>query len=188
MNYCTVIFTENDFEEVEEMPEVIRTIDIDAPPSVVWRWLASEEALRRWLSPGLAIDLRVGGAYRMQVGDTWISGSVLEIVPEGRLVLSWFEEGGDWIHPARLSFTLVPIGAGTFGDSFAGDAGGDTVGATSGNAGGMSGRTRVTLSHDGFAGIGKPGWPGTVEAYERGADRHRVLERLAELVSAERVG
>jgi uncharacterized protein YndB with AHSA1/START domain len=39
------------------MPEVIRSIDIQAPPSAVWRWLASGEALRRWLSSDLDIDL-----------------------------------------------------------------------------------------------------------------------------------
>ena len=139
------------------MPEVVRSIDIQAPPSAVWQWLATEEALRRWLSPDLDIDLRVGGTYRMLGADekTWISGAVLELVPEGRLVLSWLEEGGDWVHPARLLFALSPIVTGT----------------------------RVTLIHDGFAGIGKPGWPGTVEAYERGADRHQVLQQLAALVT-----
>ena len=139
------------------MPEVIRSIDIQAPPSAVWQWLASEEALRRWLSPDLDIDLRVGGTYTMPGADekTRISGAVLELVPEGRLVLSWLEEGGDWVHPARLLFTLSPLVTGT----------------------------RVTLIHDGFAGIGKPGWPGTLEAYERGANRHQVLQHLAALVT-----
>jgi len=47
------------------MPQVVRSIEIQAPPSSVWRWLATEEALRRWLSPSLEIDLRVGGAYRL---------------------------------------------------------------------------------------------------------------------------
>ena len=79
------------------------------------------------------------------------------LVPEGRLVLSWLEEGGDWVYPARLLFTLTPIATGT----------------------------RVTLIHDGFAGIGKPGWPATVEAYERGADRHQLLQHLADLVTLE---
>jgi uncharacterized protein YndB with AHSA1/START domain len=141
------------------MPEVIRSIDIQASPSAVWRWLATEAALRRWLSPDLDIDLREGGTYRMHGADetTSISGTVLELVPEGRLVLSWLEEGGDWVYPARLLFTLVPIATGT----------------------------RVTLIHDGFAGIGKPGWPGTVEAYERGADRHQLLQHLADLVTLE---
>lgn len=140
------------------MPEVVRSIQIQAPPSSVWRWLATEEALRRWLSPSLKIDLRVGGAYRLLGPDesTWISGTVLELVPEGGLVLSWMEEDGDWVHPARLAITLAATPSGT----------------------------QVTLTHDGFAGIGKPGWPGTVRAYENGADRHQVLGRLADLVTA----
>lgn len=140
------------------MPVVVRSIEIQAPPSAVWRWLATPEALRRWISPDLEIDLRVGGAYRLRGpdGGTSISGTVLELVPEGGLVLSWLEEDGDWLHPARLLVTLTPTSDGT----------------------------RVTLTHDGFAGIGKAGWEDTVQAYERGADRHRVLEQLAELVAA----
>jgi uncharacterized protein YndB with AHSA1/START domain len=131
-------------------------MEIKAPPSAVWRWLATPEALRRWLGPNLEIDLRVGGSYRLHdaAGDAWISGTVLEIVPEGSLVLSWFEEGGDWVHPARLVITLSPTPAGT----------------------------QVALAHDGFAGIGKAGWQGTMQAYERGADRHHLLDGLAELV------
>ena len=140
------------------MPQVARSIDIQAPPSVVWRWLASQEALRGWISPNIEIDLRVGGAYRFLGPDekSWISGRVLELTPEGGLVLSWMEEGGGWTHPARLVITLAPTPTGT----------------------------RVTLIHDGFAGIGKPGWPDIARNYERGADRHKILERLAELVVA----
>ena len=140
------------------MPEVVRCIDIAAPPSVVWGWMATADGLRQWLSPNLEIDLRLGGGYRFLGPDeqTWISGTVLELVPEGGLVLSWMEEGGDWVYPARLVISLAPIRDGT----------------------------RVSLCHDGFAGIGKPSWPDTLQAYERGADRHRILERLAELVVA----
>jgi uncharacterized protein YndB with AHSA1/START domain len=143
-------------EEVK-VPEVVRSLEIQAPPSAVWRWMATEEALRRWINPNLEIDLRVGGTFRLrdEGADVWVSGHVLELVPEGALILSWFEEGGDWVHPARLLFTLAPTAAGTL----------------------------VTLAHDGFAGIGKPSWPDTVQAYERGADRHQLLQRLAELVA-----
>ncbi|MGI5126686.1 SRPBCC family protein [Pseudonocardia sp. CA-107938] len=109
------------------------------------------------MAPDLEIDLQVGGAYRMVgAGETPISGTVLELVPEGRLVLSWLEEGADWVHPARLVVTLEPTASGT----------------------------RVDLVHDGFAGIGKDGWPNTYEAYERGVDEHRLLQRLAELAVA----
>lgn len=138
------------------MPEVVRSLDIGAPPSTVWRWFESEERLRRWFRPDLDIDLTVGGSFRTlgADGETWISGTVLELVPEGRLVLSWLEEDAGWLHPGRLVIELAPTSAGT----------------------------RVTLVHDGFAGIGKPGWKGTLEAYERGADRHQLLEKLAAVV------
>jgi uncharacterized protein YndB with AHSA1/START domain len=137
------------------MPDVVRSIEIAAPVSAVWQWLATPAGLRRWLSPGLEIDLRVGGAYRLRGPDekTWISGTVLEFVPEACLSLSWLEEGGDWVYPARLVITLTPTPNGT----------------------------SVSLCHDGFAGIGKPNWPDTMRAYERGADSHRILERLGQL-------
>lgn len=142
--------------EVKAVPAVVRSVEIAAPPSVVWRWLSSQEGLRRWLGPDLEIDLRVGGGYVLTSEGTTIRGVVLDIVPESALVLSWFEEGGDWVHPARLVITLGAVRDGT----------------------------RVSLVHDGFAGIGKPGWRRTEEAYERGADRHRLVERLRELVEA----
>jgi uncharacterized protein YndB with AHSA1/START domain len=141
------------------VPAVTRSIEIKAAPGSVWRWMSTPEGLRRWISPNLEIDLRVGGTYRMrEAGDgTWISGTVLELNPENSLILSWLEEDGDWVHPARLVISLEKTPDGTC----------------------------VSLIHDGFAGIGKPGWPDTVRAYERGTDRHRLLERLAELVTAE---
>jgi uncharacterized protein YndB with AHSA1/START domain len=141
------------------VPAVTRSIEIKASPGAVWRWLATPDALRQWINPNLEIDLRVGGAYRMREddADTWISGTVLEMNPEESLILSWLEEGGDWVHPARLFISLAPT----------------------------SGGTEVTLTHDGFAGIGKPGWPETVKAYEAGIDRHQLLKRLAELVTTE---
>ena len=122
------------------MPQVIRSIDIQAAPSKVWHWFASQQALRRWISCNIQIDLRVGGGYRFR---------------EEKLILSWLEEASGWQHPARLVITLAPIPAGT----------------------------RVTLIHDGFEGIGRPDWPDTLQDYERGADAHRVLDHLADLVS-----
>lgn len=139
------------------MPEVIRTIEIAAPPGVVWKWFASQEALRQWWAiPDLEIDLTIGGAFSMtaQDGRTRVSGRVLELNPERRLVLSWFQEHSEWMHPARLLFTLDPIDSGT----------------------------RVSLQHDGFAGIGNASWQGVAEAYERGADAHSLLPKLAALV------
>lgn len=142
------------------MPEVMRTIEIAAAPATVWKWFSSEEALREWWgTPDLAIDLEIGGAFSLtgQDGATRITGYVLELDAERRLVLSWFEEGTGWIHPARLLFVLEASGAGT----------------------------RVTLQHDGFAGIGTASWRDTEAAYELGSDRHELLAALAALVAAD---
>jgi uncharacterized protein YndB with AHSA1/START domain len=140
------------------MPEVVRSIEIQARPSKVWGWFSSQDALRSWLGSNLEIDLRVGGAYRMLGADeeTWIRGTVLELVQEGRLVLSWLEEDAGWVHPGRLVIEIEAIASGS----------------------------RVTLIHDGFAGIGKTDWTSTYKAYELGAERHRVLEKLAAVVAS----
>ena len=139
------------------MPIVTRSIEIKAAPSKVWKWLESQDSLRQWIDQSLIIDLKVGGKYRLQGDDTtFVSGVVLEIIPEGRLVLSWLEENSGWVHPGRLVITLEPI----------------------------LGGTRVILIHDGFAGIGKPDWQDTVQGYELGADHHRILDKLAALVNA----
>jgi uncharacterized protein YndB with AHSA1/START domain len=138
-------------------PQVVRTIEIRAAPSKVWRYLASKEALRRWISPNLEIDLRVGGKYRFLGPDqkTGISGTVLELVPEGWLILSWTEENQGWIHPARFVIALEASSAGT----------------------------KVTIIHDGFAGTGKSSWADMALDYERGASEHKILGKLAALVS-----
>jgi len=139
------------------MQQVIRSIDIPASPDAVWRWLASQQALRQWISPNIEIDLRVGGSYRFLGPDdkTWVSGTVLELQAKKSLILSWLEEGSGWLHPARLVITLAPRADGT----------------------------HVTLIHDGFEDIGRSDWPEMVQDYERGADVHRILDRLADLVS-----
>lgn len=140
------------------MRQVIRSIEIQAPPKTVWRWFATQEALRRWISSNLEIEVRVGGRYRFLGPDnkTWISGCVLQLEPERNLTLSWLEEGAGWQHPARLVLTLAPSGIGT----------------------------RVTLIHEGFEETGRQDWAEIVADYELGADVHRVLEGLAELVRA----
>jgi uncharacterized protein YndB with AHSA1/START domain len=140
------------------MPQVTRSIEINAPPSAVWHWLASEETLRRWISSNMQIDMRVGGDYRFLGPDerTWVSGKVLELEPQKCLILSWLEEGNGWSNPARLVIRLSPTASGT----------------------------RVTLIHDGFEAIGVANVAEWVEDYERGADAHRILEKLASLVIA----
>lgn len=138
--------------------KVTRSLEIRAAPSKVWRYFASQEGLRRWISPNLEIDLMVGGRFRFlgQDDKTWVSGTVLEIVPEGWLILSWMEEGQRWQNPVRLTLALEasPVG------------------------------TRASMRFDGFAGTGRADWPDMVADYERGSDQHNTLQTLATLVES----
>ncbi len=140
-----------------ESTKVTRAIEIRATPAKVWRFLGTEDGLRRWISPNLKIDLKVGGKYRFLGPDnkTWVSGEVLDLVPEAWLILSWLEEDQGWSHPARFVVALEA--------------------ATSG--------TKVTIIHDGFAGTGRTDWPELVADYEQGSDAHRILDKLAALVN-----
>lgn len=137
------------------MPVVERSIEIQASPSTVWELLATQDGLRAWWAPDIEIDMRVGGKHRhyMAEANQWLSGYILEIEPEKHLIMSWFEEDTDWVHPTRLSFILEEIPGGT----------------------------RVTQRYDGFAGIGKPTWERTMQAYQRGVEMHNLLADLKKL-------
>ena len=139
--------------------QVTRSLEIRATPSKVWRYFASQEGLRRWISPNLEIDLQVGGRFRFlgPDGKSWVSGTVLDIVPEGWLILSWMEEGQGWRNPARLVLALEASGAGT----------------------------KASMTFDGFAGIGRADWPDMVADYERGSDEHKTLQTLARLAESD---
>lgn len=137
-------------------PKVTRSLEIRATPAKVWRFFASQDGLRRWISPNLEIDLKVGGRYRFLGPDdkTWVTGHVLEIAPQAWLILSWQEQDQGWEHPARLVLSLEASATGT----------------------------RATMSFDGFAGIGVTSWHDVVADYQRGSDAHKTLEKLAALV------
>ena len=113
---------------------ILATVDIAVPGERVWKALTSEEVTRWWGSPetyqtsGWTADVRVGGRWeatgKMSDGRLFsVGGEYLEVDRPTRLVYSWKP---DWDGGAvtTVSYQLEPI----------------------------SGGTRVTLRHDGFAG------------------------------------
>src|SRR5579862_7398584 len=110
------------------MPEVTRSIRIKAPAGTIWRWLATQEGLSRWIAANISIDLRVGGTYRFLGPDeqTWVSGTVLELKPERSPILVWSEDGVSWLNTGAGWRQLTPVTDGT----------------------------EVVLIHDGFEGVG----------------------------------
>jgi len=96
---------------------VEREIRIDAPPSVVFEFLTDPAKMVRWMGIEAVLEPWPGGQYAVNVsGRERVSGKVLEIIPERRLVVSWGWE--DWSLPlppgqSTVEITLQPDGEGT---------------------------------------------------------------------------
>lgn len=80
----------------------------------VWSALTEQAALAAWfwpprMVPAAALDLRVGGAYRIWAGDPEVAvfGRLLEVDPPRRLVLSWQWEGDD--EESLVTFELTEV-------------------------------------------------------------------------------
>ena len=77
--------------------------------------ITEPDRLRRWMTIAARVDLRAGGEYRWTVtpGHT-AAGTVVEVDPGRRVVLSWGWEDGD---PApggsTVTVTLTPVDGGT---------------------------------------------------------------------------
>ena len=87
------------------------SIDIQAPPALVYRFLTEKDLLERWQCVEAEIDLRVGGRLRLDVtGGDVTEGRFETIEPDRRLVYTWgFETPGD----SRVELELEAIATGT---------------------------------------------------------------------------
>jgi uncharacterized protein YndB with AHSA1/START domain len=120
-------------------------------PEVLRRWWASEPG---WRSPSAEVDLRVGGRYRLSMGEPdggpvhTVTGEYTEVRPPERLAYTWAWEG-DPPEMDGSAGTLVTV-------DFAEDGG----------------RTTVTVVHTGFAteqarDLHAGGWGGCLDSLGR---------------------
>ena len=96
---------------------IIKEIYIDAPPSVVFKFLTDPKKMLRWMGIRAEIDPRPGGIYRVDSnGRDVIRGEYLEVVTDSRVVFTWGFEGGAYSVAAgtsRVEIDLIPQGKGT---------------------------------------------------------------------------
>jgi uncharacterized protein YndB with AHSA1/START domain len=97
--------------------EVVREIRIDAAPAAVFEFLTDPAKMVRWMGTEAVLDSRPGGAYGVNItGRERVSGEVIEIVPDRRLVFTWgWEDGSLPVAPGEstVEISLEPDGAGT---------------------------------------------------------------------------
>ena len=96
---------------------VHREIRIDAPPSAVFEFLTDPAKMVRWMGTEAVLDPRPGGDYAVNInGHERVSGEVIEVVPDRRLVFTWgWEDGALPVAPGQstVEIALETDGTGT---------------------------------------------------------------------------
>ena len=88
--------------------QIRKSIEIDAPPDVVYRALTDAEELVRWMPTEAAIDLRKGGALRFKFHwearnvDTEVTGKIVELIPGRKVAYTWVAALRSDRDPARM--------------------------------------------------------------------------------------
>ena len=89
---------------------------IDRNPDDLFSYFTEPKKLELWMAASANIDLRPGGQLRIVArrGQV-VLGTILELAPPDRLVVSWGWEGNDKVPPGstRVEIELTPEGNGT---------------------------------------------------------------------------
>ena len=94
--------------------EIIREIDIDASPELVFRFLTEPALLERWLCVQAEVDAQPGGSYVFNVtGSHTTRGTFLVVEPGHRLVYTWLFDHVEPPLQTTVEVTVRPVGRGT---------------------------------------------------------------------------
>ena len=97
------------------MAEYATSIEIAAPPEVVFEYLTTEAGMTAWMGQYASLDPRPGGAFAVDIAGYPVRGEYLSVEPPAKVVVSWGFAGSP-VLPAGAStveFRLTAIGAGT---------------------------------------------------------------------------
>ncbi len=106
-------------ETTADLTTIEQTVDIDAPPELVWDYWTDPKLLTEWMGVEAEVEAAPGGTMRvvLEEGPT-MCGEFTELDPPHRLVFTFGWEGnapGEPLAPGstRVEVTLTPHGKGT---------------------------------------------------------------------------
>lgn len=97
------------------MAEFTTTVDIEAPPEIVFAHLVTPEGMVAWMGDHAELDARPGGRFAVNIEGTPVRGEYVEVDPPHMVVITWGVPGNELL-PAgasRVEFRLTPVGTGT---------------------------------------------------------------------------
>ena len=98
-----------------ELSQFSHSIDIAAPPRVVFTFLTTEEGMTAWMGQFAELDPRQGGRFAVDISGYPVRGQYLHVEPFSRVVVSWGFAGSDDLPPgaSTVEFRLIEIEGGT---------------------------------------------------------------------------
>lgn len=97
------------------MPEYSTSINIDAPPEIVFAYLVKPDRMVAWMGERADLEPVPGGRFAVDISGYPFRGEYLELEPPHRVVVSWGLAGSDDFPPgsSRVEFILSPTSGGT---------------------------------------------------------------------------
>jgi uncharacterized protein YndB with AHSA1/START domain len=91
------------------------SIDIEAPPDVVFAHLVTRDGMLAWMGSHAELDPTPGGVFVVDIDGNPVRGEYLEVDPPHAVVVSWGVLGNDVLPPgsSRVEFRLTAIASGT---------------------------------------------------------------------------
>jgi uncharacterized protein YndB with AHSA1/START domain len=97
------------------MADFSTSIDIEAPPEVVFDHLVTARRMVAWMGQHAELEAVRGGQFAVDINGYLIRGEYLEVDAPHRVVVSWGMEGADDLPPgsSRVELILTPTETGT---------------------------------------------------------------------------
>ncbi len=97
------------------MAEYQASIEIDATPETVFRYLTTEAGITTWMGQHAELDPQPGGGFAVDIAGHPVRGQYLHVEPPTRVVVSWGFAGSVDLPPgaSTVEFRLTALGRGT---------------------------------------------------------------------------
>ncbi|MGH3585831.1 MAG: SRPBCC family protein [Pseudonocardia sp.] len=97
------------------MADFATSIEIEAPPEVVFEYLTTDAGMTAWMGQRASLDPRPGGGFAVDIAGHAVRGEYLHVEPPTRVVVSWGVVGAvDLpVGASTVEFRLTAVERGT---------------------------------------------------------------------------